>query len=94
MAPVTTETDTTGQKKSRYIQSFYGNCCHGNYCRLGLEALKEESLSDWYSQVITRAELIEYYDVSGCYILRPWSYSIWDKIKGVFELMNGWSQGN
>lgn len=25
--------------------------------------------------------MIEYYDVSGCYILRPWSYSIWDVIR-------------
>ncbi|XP_046402362.1 bifunctional glutamate/proline--tRNA ligase-like isoform X2 [Ischnura elegans] len=26
--------------------------------------------------------MIEYYDVSGCYILRPWSYAIWEVIKG------------
>ena len=26
--------------------------------------------------------MVEYYDVSGCYILRPWSYSIWEKIQG------------
>ncbi|KAH7960307.1 hypothetical protein HPB49_018598 [Dermacentor silvarum] len=31
--------------------------------------------------VITKAEMIEYYDVSGCYILRPWAYSIWENIK-------------
>ncbi|XP_002434363.3 bifunctional glutamate/proline--tRNA ligase [Ixodes scapularis] len=49
--------------------------------RLGLEAKKEENLPDWYSQVITKAEMIEYYDVSGCYILRPWAYSIWENIK-------------
>ncbi|CAI9729936.1 glutamate proline--tRNA ligase-like [Octopus vulgaris] len=53
--------------------------------RLGLEAKKEESLSDWYSQVITKAELIEYYDVSGCYILRPWAYSIWEAIHDFFD---------
>ncbi|KAB0794905.1 hypothetical protein PPYR_11744 [Photinus pyralis] len=53
--------------------------------RLGLEAKKEENLSDWYSQVITKGELIEYYDVSGCYILRPWSYSIWEAIKDWFD---------
>ena len=47
-----------------------------------MEVLKEDNLSEWYSQVITKAELIEYYDVSGCYILRPWSYSIWERIKG------------
>ncbi|KAK9886701.1 hypothetical protein WA026_017618 [Henosepilachna vigintioctopunctata] len=50
--------------------------------RLGLEAKKEEDLPNWYSQVITKGEMIEYYDVSGCYIYRPWSYSIWEVIKG------------
>lgn len=53
--------------------------------RLGLEAKKEENLSDWYSQVITKSEMIEYYNVSGCYILRPWSYAIWDFIKDFFD---------
>uniref|UniRef100_A0A9J8CQ61 Bifunctional glutamate/proline--tRNA ligase n=1 Tax=Cyprinus carpio carpio TaxID=630221 RepID=A0A9J8CQ61_CYPCA len=53
--------------------------------RLGLEAKKEENLADWYSQVITKAEMIEYYDVSGCYVLRPWSYAIWDAIKDFFD---------
>ncbi|XP_060579607.1 LOW QUALITY PROTEIN: bifunctional glutamate/proline--tRNA ligase-like [Ruditapes philippinarum] len=53
--------------------------------RLGLEAKKEENLSDWYSQIITKAEMIEYYDVSGCYILRPWSYSIWEVLKEFFD---------
>lgn len=53
--------------------------------RLGMEAKKEENLSDWYSQVITKAELIEYYDISGCYILRPGSYAIWEAIKKEFD---------
>ncbi|XP_051676539.1 bifunctional glutamate/proline--tRNA ligase isoform X3 [Oryctolagus cuniculus] len=53
--------------------------------RLGLEAKKEENLADWYSQVITKSEMIEYYDVSGCYILRPWAYSIWESIKDFFD---------
>jgi len=29
--------------------------------------------------------MIEYYDVSGCYILRPWSYSIWEAIQAWFD---------
>lgn len=53
--------------------------------RLGLEAKKEENLPDWYSQVITKGELIEYYDVSGCYILRPWSFAIWKEIRKWFD---------
>ena len=32
-----------------------------------------ENFSEWYSQVIVASELIDYYDVSGCYILRPLS---------------------
>ena len=26
--------------------------------------------------------MIEYYDISGCYVLRPWSYAVWESIKG------------
>ena len=29
--------------------------------------------------------MIEYYDISGCYILRPWSYSIWESIQSWFD---------
>ncbi|GFR95325.1 bifunctional glutamate/proline--tRNA ligase [Elysia marginata] len=36
-------------------------------------------------KVITKSELIEYYDVSGCYILRPWAYAIWEAIKDQFD---------
>ena len=57
-------------------------CLHSIPPRLGLEARKEENLAEWYTQVITKAEMVEYYDVSGCYILRPWAYSIWEKIQG------------
>uniref|UniRef100_A0A8B9JDW8 Bifunctional glutamate/proline--tRNA ligase n=1 Tax=Astyanax mexicanus TaxID=7994 RepID=A0A8B9JDW8_ASTMX len=53
--------------------------------RLGLEAKKEDNLADWYSQVITKSEMIEYYDVSGCYVLRPWAFSIWESIKDFFD---------
>ncbi|XP_045484689.1 bifunctional glutamate/proline--tRNA ligase isoform X2 [Pieris rapae] len=53
--------------------------------RLGLEASKDTDLSDWYQQVITKAEMIDYYDISGCYILRPWAYSIWEVIRAFFS---------
>ncbi|OTF70838.1 bifunctional glutamate/proline-tRNA ligase-like protein, partial [Euroglyphus maynei] len=53
--------------------------------RLGIETKKSENYSEWYTEVITKAEMIEYYDVSGCYILRPWSYSIWESIQQYFD---------
>lgn len=48
---------------------------------LGITSKKEENFSDWYVQVINKAELIEYTEVSGCYVLRPNSYQIWKQIQ-------------
>ncbi|XP_053693447.1 bifunctional glutamate/proline--tRNA ligase [Sabethes cyaneus] len=62
-----------------------GECGPKKQTRLGLEATKEDNLSDWYSQVITKGEMIEYYDVSGCYILRHWSFAVWKAIKTWFD---------
>ncbi|CAG9572507.1 putative prolyl-tRNA synthetase [Leishmania major strain Friedlin] len=45
--------------------------------KLGIAAKREENFSAWYIDVITKAEMIEYYDVSGCYIIRPWAYYVW-----------------
>ena len=36
-------------------------------------------------QVITKAEMIEYYDVSGCYIFRPWAFHIWERVQRWFD---------
>lgn len=52
---------------------------------LGLSAKKAEDFGKWYSEVVVCGEMIEYYDVSGCYILRPWSYAIWEFIKAFFD---------
>uniref|UniRef100_A0A183C242 proline--tRNA ligase n=1 Tax=Globodera pallida TaxID=36090 RepID=A0A183C242_GLOPA len=54
-------------------------------CRLGLDVTKAENYSEWYSQLIVKAELIEYYDVSGCYVIRPWAYSVWEHIQSFFD---------
>jgi hypothetical protein len=50
---------------------------------LALQWKKDENFAMWYSDVIVLSEMISYYDISGCYILRPWSYKIW-------ELMQEW----
>ena len=42
----------------------------------------------WYTlnknswKVLIKADMLDYYSVSGCYILKPWSYSIWEVIQG------------
>jgi prolyl-tRNA synthetase len=52
---------------------------------LGLSAKKDEDFANWYTQVITMSEMIDYSDISGCYILRPWSYFIWEVIQKWFD---------
>jgi hypothetical protein len=49
--------------------------------KLGIEVKKKENFSEWYTQVIIRSEMLDYYDISGCYIIRPWSFGIWKRIQ-------------
>jgi len=51
---------------------------------LGVSAEKDE-FSDWYSQILQKAELIEYTKVSGSYIIRPRAYAIWEKVQRFFD---------
>ena len=37
---------------------------------LGITVKKSEDFSEWYTQLLQKAELIEYSAVSGCYILQ------------------------
>ncbi len=47
---------------------------------IGLTVKKSEDFSEWYTQVIAKAELADYTKVSGCLVLRPYAYAIWEKI--------------
>ncbi|KAK8946432.1 hypothetical protein KSP39_PZI006666 [Platanthera zijinensis] len=53
---------------------------------LGLTTKKGESFGEWYSEVVVNGELIEYYDISGCYILRPWTMTIWETLQAFFDV--------
>ncbi|CAN0010404.1 unnamed protein product [Pylaiella littoralis] len=48
---------------------------------LAMTASKFDDFPTWYREVITLSEMIDYYDISGCYILRPWAYQIWEAIQ-------------
>ncbi|CAK4073441.1 unnamed protein product [Aphanomyces euteiches] len=51
----------------------------------GMVWSKKENFADWYTDVITKSQMIDYYDISGCYVLRPWSYEIWERIQGFLD---------
>ena len=48
---------------------------------LGITATKERNFSEWYTQVITKSDLIDYSLVSGSYIIKPSAYNIWENIQ-------------
>lgn len=51
----------------------------------GITVKKDDDLSEWYTQLLQKADLIEYTDVSGCYILKPRSYAIWEKLQAFLD---------
>jgi len=52
---------------------------------LGLTVKKGEDLSEWYTQLVQKAEFADYTSVSGCMVLRPNAYQIWEKIQSIFN---------
>ncbi|PLB48468.1 prolyl-tRNA synthetase [Aspergillus steynii IBT 23096] len=52
---------------------------------IGIDAAKKTNFSSWYQQVLLRGEMIDYYDVSGCYVLRPGSWEIWEILQEWFN---------
>lgn len=40
-----------------------------------------EDFAQWYTDVVTKAELVEYSGVKGCMIIRPNGYAIWENIQ-------------
>src|SRR3989338_8931810 len=51
----------------------------------GITVKKVDDFSEWYTQVLQKAELIDYSPVSGCYILRPSAYHIWENVQQFFD---------
>lgn len=52
---------------------------------IGITVDKSKDFSSWYSQVVVKGEMLDYYDVSGCYILRPNSFFVWEEIQNWFN---------
>ncbi|KAF7430250.1 hypothetical protein PC9H_005952 [Pleurotus ostreatus] len=53
--------------------------------QIAIGVKKEVDFAAWYTNVLIKADMLDYYSVSGCYILKPWSYSIWEEIQGWFN---------
>lgn len=47
----------------------------------------DQDFAQWYTDVVKKAELVDYSSVKGCMIIRPYGYAIWENIQRTFD---GW----
>lgn len=45
----------------------------------------EEDFAKWYTDIVLKAELIDYSSVRGCMIFRPYGYAIWENIQKILD---------
>ena len=53
---------------------------------VGITVSKNDNFSEWYTQVIIKAELADYAPVKGLIVLRPDGYSIWESIRESLDI--------
>ena len=41
----------------------------------------EEDFAQWYTDIVKKAELIDYTSVKGCMVIKPAGYAIWENIQ-------------
>ena len=41
----------------------------------------EEDFAKWYTDVVKKADLVDYSGVKGCMVIKPYGYAIWELIQ-------------
>ena len=41
----------------------------------------EDDFAKWYTDIVIKADLADYTDTKGCIVIKPYGYSIWEKIQ-------------
>ena len=41
--------------------------------------------AQWYTDVVKKADLVDYSSVKGCMIIRPYGYAIWENIQSILD---------
>ena len=47
----------------------------------------DEDFAKWYTDIVKKAELIEYTSVKGCMVIRPYGYAIWENMQKILDGM-------
>ncbi len=45
----------------------------------------DEDFAKWYTDIVKKADLIDYSSVKGCMIIRPYGYAIWENIQRLLD---------
>ena len=45
----------------------------------------EDDFAQWYTDIVKKADLIDYSSVKGCMIIRPYGYAIWENIQKILD---------
>jgi prolyl-tRNA synthetase len=53
----------------------------------GMTIKKNDNFSEWYTELVQKAELVEYAPIKGFMIIRPGAYSIWENIRDYLDLI-------
>lgn len=48
---------------------------------------REQNYSEWYNQLVTKADLAEHSAVRGCMVIKPYGYAIWEKMQAALDKM-------
>ena len=48
---------------------------------------RSEDYSKWYNDIVEHADLAEHSAVRGCMVIKPYGYSIWEKMQSVLDKM-------
>ncbi len=48
---------------------------------------RSEDYSQWYNELVKRADLAEHSAVRGCMVIKPYGYSIWEKMQAALDKM-------
>ncbi|HET6539376.1 MAG TPA: proline--tRNA ligase [Chryseolinea sp.] len=48
---------------------------------------RAEDYSSWYNELVKKADLAEHSDVRGCMVIKPYGYSIWEKMQQGLDKM-------
>jgi len=48
---------------------------------------RSENYSEWYNQIVTKADLAEHSSVRGCMVIKPYGYAIWEKMQAALDKM-------